>query len=351
MKLILSKVFLLLFTISSFWQSLYAFEKLNYQSSVNLPADLYYKPGFRSQWWYFTGHLKDSKGNEYGFEQTFFGIGVNKKIFKSRFGLNNLFISHSALTDISKKRFLFNDKIDRGAFETSFAKKDRLEIKVLTDKLSGEMSKMYLESINENFQLNLRLAVLKDYILNGKNGYSNKLYGCETCASLYFSVPRMSVEGHIKIDGKSIDVTGEAWFDREINSDYEQSRIAGWDWFAVMFDDETEMMLYLIRGADGKIDKSSSGIIIDKDNKTEQLDIEDIEVKNLDYYKSPKTGSVYPSRWKIEIPGKNINIYIKTDVADQEFNSYGTTFNHYYEGKASVSGNKKGKAYVELTGY
>ena len=111
------------------------------------------------------------------------------------------------------------------------------------------------------------------------------------------------------------------------------------------------MMLYLIRGADGKVDQSSSGIIVNLDSSTEKLDIQNIKVEVLDYYKSSKTRSTYPSKWRIRIPAKDIDIYIKTDVADQEFISHRSTFNHYYEGKASVNGNKNGKAYVELTGY
>lgn len=330
---------------------LWAFEKLKSSTFVSLPSDMYYKPGFISQWWYFTGHLKDPSGNEYGFEQTFFVIGVSEKGLKSKFGLNNLYISHSAITDISKKRFLFNDKIDRGAYDTSFAKKEGLEVKVLSDSLSGNTDTIYLKSENKNFSFNLQMKTLKNYILNGENGYSNKVSGCEECASLYFSNTRLATKGSIQIDGKYFEVTGESWFDREINSDYDQSKVSGWDWFSVMFDDNTEMMLYLIRGVDGKVDPSSSGIIINPDSSTEKLDIQNIKVEVLDYYKSSKTGSTYPSKWRIRIPPKEIDIYIKTDVADQEFIAHRSTFNHYYEGKASVKGSKNGKAYVELTGY
>ena len=210
-----------------------AFKRLTRNDAVNIPLDIYPKDGFRSQWWYFTGHLKDFTGREYGFEQTFFVVGVNEKKFNSKFGLNNLYISHSAITDISKNRFLFNDKIDRGAYNTSFAKKNELEIKVLTDTLSGNQDTMYLKSENEEFGFNLEMKPMKSYILNGDNGYSNKISGCEECASLYFSNTRLTVKGSIKIEGKSFDVTGESWFDREINSDYDQSKVSGWDWFAI----------------------------------------------------------------------------------------------------------------------
>lgn len=349
-KNIFPQVLVLFFTLIVSCE-LWAFEKLKSGTFVSLPSDMYYKPGFVSQWWYFTGHLKDSSGNEYGFEQTFFVVGVSEKGFKSKFGLNNLYISHSAITDISKKRFLFNDKIDRGAYDTSFAKKYELEIKVLTDSLSGNPNNMYLKSENEEFGFKLEMKPIKSYILNGDNGYSNKISGCEECASLYFSNTKLAVKGNIQIGKKSFEVTGESWFDREINSDYDQSRVSGWDWFAIMFDDDTEMMLYFIRGSDGKVDPISLGVIVGPDSSKEKIKIEDVDIKVLDYYKSSKTGSNYPSEWKIKIPSKDIDIYVKTDIADQEFISHRSTFNHYYEGKASVKGNKNGKAYVELTGY
>ena len=46
-------------------------------------------------------------------------------------------------------------------------------------------------------------------------------------------------------------VTGEAWMDHQWG-DFATYQEGGWDWFAVQLDDGTDVMLYLIRDADGE---------------------------------------------------------------------------------------------------
>ncbi|MCA1597170.1 MAG: carotenoid 1,2-hydratase, partial [Chloroflexi bacterium] len=39
------------------------------------PADAGAHPAYKTEWWYYTGHLR-SAGHEYGFELTFFRVGL-----------------------------------------------------------------------------------------------------------------------------------------------------------------------------------------------------------------------------------------------------------------------------------
>jgi hypothetical protein len=45
---------------------------------LNFPDDFYYKRDYRFQWWYFTGHLFDETGREFGYELTFL-LSVSRK--------------------------------------------------------------------------------------------------------------------------------------------------------------------------------------------------------------------------------------------------------------------------------
>ena len=33
-------------------------------------------PGFKTEWWYYNGHLQDGEGRHYGYQLTFFRVGI-----------------------------------------------------------------------------------------------------------------------------------------------------------------------------------------------------------------------------------------------------------------------------------
>jgi len=327
------------------------YTKLSPQDSVQLEQDLYYRKDFVSQWWYLTGHLKTEEGRKFGYELTFFVIGVNKKEFQSAFGLNNLYISHFAVTDIDGNKYYMDEEISRGAFGAAGASDTSLNVFVYNNILEGNINQMHIKAKAEKFSIKLDLKSTKKPILNGNNGYSNKVYGCDECASLYFSITAMDTKGTITLNGRDYPVSGKSWFDREINSDYNADQIGGWDWFSIMLEDNKELMIYRIRNKEGKPTKSSYAVLIDKDGKKHQLDFSKISFDITEYFKSENTGSKYPVEWHIRIPENNINITIEPYVKNQEFIANYSTFNHYWEGACRVTGTDKGKAYVELTGY
>ncbi|MGC8768913.1 lipocalin-like domain-containing protein [Calditerrivibrio sp.] len=325
------------------------FRKLNRNDQVSLPQDLYYRGDYKSQWWYFTGHLTATGGKKYGFEFTIFVVNLNKIDYKSKFGLNRIYISHLAITDIDNKKYYFEDDTSRGAHNEAFADSGRLFVKVFDDSISGGIEKFFLKGKGANFSFELELIPIKKPIINGLNGYSNKIYGCEECASLYFSITRLKTKGIVELNGKKDNVAGESWFDREINSDYKTDKLKGWDWFSLMLDDGTELIVYRIKNRNGNVDKSSYAAFIDNYGGKVNIDFKDINIKPLDFYISKKTGAKYPIKWEMVISNKKI--YVQSMVEDQEFVASKSTFNYYYEGACRVYGDLTGKGYMELTGY
>lgn len=309
---------------------------------------MYFKKDYRVQWWYFTGHLWDEENREFGYELTFFTVNVNKKKFKSKFGLKTIYISHFAITDVKNKKFYFSDRADRGAFGFAGADSDKLHLWIGKTFLKGSLDSMKLVGIDKDKKIELRLKPAKPYILNGINGYSRKEEKEPLDASLYFSNPRLKTEGTLALKGKEFKVKGYTWFDREIFSHYNKK---GWNWFAVQLDDNREFMIYLIINKDGHIDNYSSGTFVYPDGSYKMITLKDFKVKNLKFFKSKKTGAKYPSKWLISIPSENINVIITPLVENQEVIAYYTTGNYYWEGTCKVEGSQTGRAYVEMTGY
>jgi predicted secreted hydrolase len=315
------------------------------------PRDFYYKKDYRVQWWYFTGHLFDEKGREFGYELTFFAVGVQKKEFKSKFGVNTLFISHFAVTDVDGKKYYFTDKADAGAFGFAGARDDELKVWVAHNSLDGTMDRMHLRASDSALALDLILVAGKPLVLNGESGYSRKSEESPLFASLYFSYTELRTTGTLTVGDRVFSVHGKSWFDREISTRGLSERLAGWDWFGIQLDDNREIMLSLLRKKDGSTDRHSSGTFVYENGERRHLTPADFSVTVLDYYRSKKTDAKYPSRWEIRVPSEQLTLRVSSLLEDQEFPAARSTGNYYWEGTCSVEGTATGRAYVEMTGY
>ncbi|MGZ6209767.1 MAG: lipocalin family protein, partial [Syntrophales bacterium] len=130
----------------------------------------------------------------------------------------------------------------------------------------------------------------------------------------------------------------------------------GWDWFSIQLDRGIELMFYQIRHKDGKIDPYSSGTIIFPDGTYQHLLKKELQIEVLDQWKSSKSGAVYPSKWRVIVPGHRIDLTISPTVKNQELITKESTRVIYWEGSVKVDGKYqgdpiKGMGYVELTGY
>ena len=315
------------------------------------PVDLYYQKDFRVQWWYFTGHLRDDKKREYGYELTFFVLGVQKRRYKSRFGVDNIYISHFAISDISDDSFHFREKADSGAYGFAGAYTDNLRVWVGDNTLTGTAKKIHLAARAGDNSIDLFLVPEKPLVLNGRNGYSRKSAESPLIASYYFSYTRMAAKGTIEVRGAARRVEGESWFDREMSSRGLAKDESGWDWFSIQLADGREIMLYLLRHRDGSVDPFSAGTFVSRDGAYRHLTVHEFKVSVLNHYRSLKTGIRYPSRWRIAIPAEGMDLLVTPLIKDQELTGGPSTGPAYWEGTCKVEGTEKGRAYVELTGY
>lgn len=327
------------------------FQEVRPGDAVALPRDLFLREEFKVQWWYLTGHLTDDEGSEYGYQVTFFVVGVQRGEAVSRFSLRNIHIVHFAVTDLRGKRFLFSDRADSGAFGFAGALPDRLKVWVGRSVLQGTSDGMLLSAADQDKGLDLALTPLKPPVLHGQRGYSRKSGESPLIASLYFSYTRMKSAGTLRINGRSVSVRGESWFDRELSTRALGSGYRGWDWFSLRLDDGREVMLYIVRKADNTIDSHSSGTVVMPDGSYRTLRREDMTISATGYFTSGKTKARYPSRWRITIPSEGLSLEVSSLLPDQEAVALQTTFNVYWEGICRVAGTATGVAYVELTGY
>ena len=66
---------------------------------VRLPADHVSHPAYRIEWWYYTGNLQTDRGRRFGYQITFFRIGVDPSPANpSTWSVRDLLMAHIAVT-------------------------------------------------------------------------------------------------------------------------------------------------------------------------------------------------------------------------------------------------------------
>ena len=321
------------------------------------PADHAAHPEFRTEWWYYTGHLTTEKGRNFGFQLTFFRHALRPLSTQSpsRWAIHTLYFIHFAITDEKGDTYRFQEKVSRGALDMAGADPETYHVWVQDWEVRLQKKIHRLKAGKEDMGIDLTLVPAKGAVIHGINGVSQKAVG-KGYASHYYSLTRMQTTGVLHWQGHSYEVTGQAWMDHEFGSNQLRDYQVGWDWFSVQLDNQTELMLYVIRHRGGQADSTSSGTLIHPDGSSEHLLLSTFQVETLESWRSKKSGTIYPSGWRLTVPGKKLELKLVPTVKDQELTTRKSTLVNYWEGsvrvKGSFDGKKvRGKGYVELTGY
>ena len=360
-------LFLLVFVLTHAW--VFAEDPKGYLSvtgpcDLEFPKDHASHPGYRTEWWYYTGNLQSAAGNRYGFQLTFFRrriipVGSEKKWPKpaSAWRTGQIYLAHAALSDLNGKRHFSDQCMGRAVLGIAGESRDHDAVRIFVDKWSVRIDpkNIHLKVISDKFSFDLDLTPVKPIVLHGNRGYSRKGSLPED-ASCYYSLTRLETKGHVTLAGKTSAVNGLSWMDHEFSTAPLEPGLVGWDWFGLQLSDNTEIMIYLLRQKDGKWNPASSGTYIRSDGKTRHISIHDIEATVADTWKSPKSRAVYPTRWRLRISSPDMDLSIASNLADQEMRTRESTGVTYWEGSVSVGGFKNGRrisgqGYMELTGY
>ena len=128
--------------------------------------------------------------------------------------------------------------------------------------------------------------------------------------------------------------------DHEFSTAPLEKNLVGWDWFSVQLNDNTEVMMFLLRRENGSLSPYSSGTFVYGDRGSRHLTMADFQVTILDHWKSPNTKAVYPSRWRIRVPSESVDLALSPDFSNQELITRKSTGVSYWEGSVSAKGDR-----------
>ncbi len=328
------------------------FERALAPRPFRFPADHGAHPGFRNEWWYFTGNLQTDRGRRFGFQLVFFrnALAPGKADGQSPWRTHQTWMAHFALTDPGAGRFHAFERLSRGAAGLAGARPDPLEIWLDDWFLKEKDGRWRLYAKEKGFSLSLSLSPRRRPVPQGEAGLSRKS-AAPGNASYYYSVPRLRAQGRITLDGRAHRVSGLAWLDREWGTSALADDQAGWDWFALQLDNGADLMFYRLRRKDGGPDPHSAGSWMTADGRVTRLGANDVRLKVLEYWSSPRGGR-YPVRWRLRIPSLDVDLKVAPVMDNQELD----LLVRYWEGAVDVAGVQAGKpvrgrGYLELAGY
>jgi len=331
------------------------------------PRDHWAHPDYKTEWWYFTGHLAadGDTAPRFGYQFTVFRVGVlpMRPDINSDWAAQMLLMGHAAVTDLATGRHWFSEVLYRatpllagfgapGDPVIAWSRAPAGTDDRWTLGWSDGGFTFHMSDDRTGLAMDLATAPRKPLVLEGPNGFSVKGPG-PTAASLYYSFTRLSTRGSLRLPGFEGGVTGTTWMDKEFGSHQLGRHQVGWDWFSLQLDDGRDLMLYLLRDSTGAADYAS-GTVADRDGRTRYLAADDFTVRATDRWTSDTTHATYPSRWILDIASENLSLDVTPLAADQEDVSRIVRGLFYWEGAVRVRdtrGGPSGRGYVELVGY
>jgi predicted secreted hydrolase len=339
------------------------FERAVAPPQLVFPRDHGPHPGFRTEWWYVTGHVASAAGRRFGVQLVFFRQALAAVVPERAGALaaRDMLFAHAALADLDGRRFHFDERISRAAGELAFvrgpADGQPFAVQCLDWSAAGSPGgdgflPLRLLAPARDFAFDLELAPGKPVVLQGEAGLSRKS-GEPGNASHYYSLTRLPLAGRITADGEVHDVRGEGWLDREWSTSALGPEQVGWDWFSLQLDGGVEVMWYQLRRRDGGRDPWSRGVVVDPDGAATRLEPAAIELLPDGEWAAADGGARYPARWRLRHRGEPaFDLAVAPLLADQELR----VIVRYWEGAVGVDGTFAGKpatgrGYLEMTGY
>jgi predicted secreted hydrolase len=374
--------------------------------AFTFPVDHGPHPGFRNEWWYYTGNLTAENGDRFGYQLTLFraelappdpasdpgptavsdpgaaeaGAGVTAAgpdAAESSWTTRVAWMGHLAVTSEADGDHRAEERFAREALGLAGAESGPMSVWIedwrieeLPDSVSGAdrprgLGPVRLAASQGDIGIDLRLEAPTRIYLQGDGGLSQK--GPEAGnASYYYSIPRMETSGTIRFGEREARVSGASWLDREWSTSALSPGVVGWDWFSLRLSDGWALMLYDLRREDGSVTEFSKGVLMGPSGESIGLDRNQVDLEVLGEWTSPVDGAVYPSGWRLRVAEHGVDLDIRPLLADQEMD---LTF-RYWEGAVTASGLGPGAAggggpaalegatgpvtgagYVELTGY
>ncbi|MEC6742746.1 lipocalin-like domain-containing protein [Pseudomonas qingdaonensis] len=311
---------------------------------LQFPRDHGAHAGYRIEWWYVTANLRDAQGRDWGAQWTLFRSALRPGAEQPGWASPAVWLGHAALSGPFGHQF--SETMARGGVGQADVQAQPFKAWIddwSLQAVGGQgIEQLQMRAGGKGFSYDLQLSSQRPLVLQGDQGYSEK--SGQGQASYYYSQPFYAVRGEVQHEGRRVEVTGNAWLDREWSSQPLAPDQHGWDWFSLHLDNGTRLMLFQVRQADAQPYRAGTWIAADGSSTAlngAQIVLEPLARTQL------VDGPQVPTRWRVQVPDRQLDIEVDALVPQAWM---GTRF-PYWEGPVKVQGSTAGRGYLEMTGY
>lgn len=312
---------------------------------LSFPEDHGPHPDFRIEWWYLTANLKDADGVDYGLQWTLFRSAARPKD-DAGWSASQTFMAHAGVTTVdrhySTERFARGGIGQAGVTASPFsAWIDDWQMTSRAAAGDDPLSALDVTARGLDFSYAIELSASGPLVLHGDNGLSVKSSLGQV--SYYYSQPSYSLTGTITLPTGPVEVSGQAWLDREWSSQPLDPDQTGWDWLSMHFDDGAKLMGFRLRSRSAEAYTSATWI--DPDGKATAYG--DGALRMTPGATQQVAGREVPVEWRLQLAARDLDITVEALNAQ----SWMETLVPYWEGPVTGVGSHPGRGYLEMTGY
>jgi predicted secreted hydrolase len=299
------------------------------------PADHGPHPDYRIEWWYLTANLEDADGTPYGLQWTLFRSALAPYDVEG-WDSPQLWMGHAAIT--TETDHYVAERLARGGIAQAGVVTDPFVAWIDDWVLEGDWQTMQMRATGTDFSYDMNLTATGPLVFHGDDGYSVKSAAGQ--ASYYYSQPFFDIAGTLRLPTGDVQMTGNAWLDREWSSQPLADNQTGWDWFSLSFDDGAKLMGFRLQQTDGM--NYTSATWITADGQTTPYPDGALQVDPL-----AANDAGVPVGWRLTLPARGVDVTVQALNDD----AWMTTTVPYWEGPVTFTGTHDGRGYLEMTGY
>lgn len=310
--------------------------------AVHPVEDLTYKKDFNVNGWFVIGHY-DVGGELINFMLHFLFLHPPGGFPNGTSGGVDVNIS---MTNETTGWYAAHDEFYPDEVLTVEERDGGLYFKTPNALMCGTIDNFHIEGDFPQGSINLDMTAYGSCIYNGGLGRFPTMFG------EYFnqySIPNLKTNGTVTFGDKTYEIKdGKSWLDRQwqnqaptyLNSSWK------WGWMDINLDNGDVISIWDMRGVDSGV-HGAWATIMHPDGKQTTTWMEDWMEGASDFWKSPETGRVYPTKFELKIPEFDCILNVVSNPKEQEIVAT-TPRRHKYEGASKVTGTYRGK---EVTGY
>jgi len=216
--------------------------------TFDFPADHGPHPDYRIEWWYITANLKAVDGTAYGLQWTLFRTALSPGEVAG-WASPQIWFAHAAVT--TPDAHFATERFARGGIGAAGVQAEPFHAWVDEWAMKGpDLDTLSLTAQGTDFVYDMSLQADGPLVFHGQDGFSVK--SGEGQASYYYSQPFYSITGTLVLPTGAVEVTGQAWLDREWSSQPLSENQSGWDWFSLSFDSGDKLMGFQLHQKNGE---------------------------------------------------------------------------------------------------